>query len=86
MTLISAPPLRRWASKNCCKMVVLTAGWAKAGVSSPAANCADWPLPARCSHDAPLMLLDEPTEGLDAATESQILASVGRCHARKKPC
>ena len=24
-------------------------------------------------HDAPLMLLDEPTEGLDAATESQIL-------------
>ncbi|SUB72285.1 Lipid A export ATP-binding/permease protein MsbA [Pluralibacter gergoviae] len=25
-------------------------------------------------HDAPLMLLDEPTEGLDAETESQILA------------
>lgn len=25
------------------------------------------------SHDAPLMLLDEPTEGLDATTESQIL-------------
>lgn len=25
-------------------------------------------------HNAPLMLLDEPTEGLDAATESQILA------------
>ena len=24
-------------------------------------------------HDAPLMLLDEPTEGLDATTESQIL-------------
>ena len=24
-------------------------------------------------HDAPLVLLDEPTEGLDAATESQIL-------------
>ncbi|EHM47093.1 heme ABC transporter ATP-binding protein/permease CydC [Yokenella regensburgei] len=24
-------------------------------------------------HDAPLMLLDEPTEGLDAATESQVL-------------
>ncbi len=24
-------------------------------------------------HDAPLVLLDEPTEGLDATTESQIL-------------
>ena len=24
-------------------------------------------------HDAPLMLLDEPTEGLDATTESQML-------------
>jgi ATP-binding cassette subfamily C protein CydC len=36
-------------------------------------------------HDAPLMLLDEPTEGLDATTESQILDllanawSVKRC-------
>ena len=28
----------------------------------------------RCyRHDAPLVLLDEPTEGLDATTESQIL-------------
>jgi ATP-binding cassette subfamily C protein CydC len=28
-------------------------------------------------HDAPLMLLDEPTEGLDATTESQILDLLG---------
>lgn len=41
--------LEKVGLENCCKMVVLTAGWAKAGVSSPAANCADWPLPARCS-------------------------------------
>ncbi|MCS5873898.1 ATP-binding cassette domain-containing protein [Klebsiella pneumoniae subsp. pneumoniae] len=34
-------------------------------------------------HDAPLMLLDEPTEGLDAATESRDPASVGGCHARQ---
>jgi ATP-binding cassette subfamily C protein CydC len=27
----------------------LNAGWAKAGASFPAANCAGWPLPARCS-------------------------------------
>lgn len=29
-------------------------------------------------HDAPLVLLDEPTEGLDAATESQILALIAQ--------
>ena len=28
-------------------------------------------------HDAPLMLLDEPTEGLDATTESQMLELIG---------
>ena len=34
-------------------------------------------------HDAPLVLLDEPTEGLDAETEQQILALLRR-HCRGK--
>jgi ATP-binding cassette subfamily C protein CydC len=36
-------------------------------------------------HDAPLVLLDEPTEGLDAATESQILELLEEV-MQKKPC
>lgn len=34
-------------------------------------------------HDAPLMLLDEPTEGLDATTESQILDLLAEVMAEK---
>ncbi|WP_434642812.1 heme ABC transporter ATP-binding protein/permease CydC [Klebsiella sp. I138] len=34
-------------------------------------------------HDAPLMLLDEPTEGLDATTESQILDLLAKVMAEK---
>lgn len=34
-------------------------------------------------HKGPLMLLDEPTEGLDAATEQQILALLRHCAAGK---
>ncbi|MXG37217.1 ATP-binding cassette domain-containing protein, partial [Escherichia coli] len=34
-------------------------------------------------HDAPLMLLDEPTEGLDATTESQILDLMANVMAGK---
>lgn len=34
-------------------------------------------------HDAPLMLLDEPTEGLDAATESQILDLIKQVMSNK---
>jgi ATP-binding cassette subfamily C protein CydC len=34
-------------------------------------------------HDAPIMLLDEPTEGLDAETEQQILALLARVTAHK---
>ncbi|WP_313668982.1 heme ABC transporter ATP-binding protein/permease CydC [Atlantibacter sp.] len=34
-------------------------------------------------HDAPMMLLDEPTEGLDAETEQQILALLDKVTANK---
>ncbi|PHM40165.1 transport ATP-binding protein CYDC [Xenorhabdus mauleonii] len=34
-------------------------------------------------HDAPLMLLDEPTEGLDADTEQQILSLLNHCCQHK---
>jgi len=34
-------------------------------------------------HDAPLMLLDEPTEGLDAGTEQQILSLLDTVTANK---
>lgn len=36
-------------------------------------------------HDAPLMLLDEPTEGLDATTESQMLELLAEV-MREKRC
>ncbi|SUG99158.1 transport ATP-binding protein CydC [Salmonella enterica subsp. enterica] len=61
------------ASKICSKIVGLIAGSAKGVVCYPAANFVVWPSPARCCTMAPLMLLDEPTEGLDATTESEML-------------
>lgn len=34
-------------------------------------------------HDAPLVLMDEPTESLDSQTEQQILAIIEKCYADK---
>ena len=45
----------------------------KADASSPVVNCAVWLSPVRCYMMRHWCLLDEPTEGLDATTESQIL-------------
>lgn len=34
-------------------------------------------------HEAPIVILDEPTEGLDAATQQQVLAHIHACCARR---
>lgn len=47
-TLLCAT-LEKVGLENCWKMADSTAGWAKADASFPAANCAGWPLPVRCS-------------------------------------
>ena len=45
---------------------------------SPAANASAWRWPALWLRDAPLLLLDEPTQHLDVATAAAIDQAIGR--------
>ncbi|VTM53891.1 transport ATP-binding protein CydC [Klebsiella pneumoniae] len=73
MTLISALPLRRWASKKLLQDGGLNGWLGEGGRQLSGGELRRLAIARALLHDAPLMLLDEPTEGLDAATESQIL-------------